>query len=200
MVLQLLRSRLLESFAEVDQLNPASKKKHAKKTSKHGATFSFHPKRLAICFFCMKKKLIYLSSLYSVLSFPHVFSCCRLRISPGLPWIWRAWFSSTNLLRSRMSVPTFAGKGCVAGLTKSDQILGVCVKVLHIRRNDMHVFTDKGILQIFSRFAAHGLRTSPARLPLCSQLSGHLLDTSQTFRKIKLLHTARLVTSDTWTN
>ena len=37
------------------------------------------------------------------------------------------------------------------------------------------------------------------RLPLCSQLSGHLLDTSQTFRKIKLLHTARLVTSDTWT-
>lgn len=77
----------------------------------------------------MIRFFLYLSSLYSVLSFPHVFSCCRLRISPGLPWIWWAWFSSTNLLRSRMSVPTFAGKGCVAGLTKSDQNLGVYMRV-----------------------------------------------------------------------
>ena len=51
MVLQLLRSRLLESFSEVDQLNPASKRKHAEKTSKHRATFSFHPKKNCDSFF-----------------------------------------------------------------------------------------------------------------------------------------------------
>lgn len=124
MVLHLLRSRVLKSFAEVDQLNRASKKNTQRKLQNIAQPSPFIRKKIAIrVFFCMK------NSLYSVLSFPHVFSCCRLRISPGLPWIWWAWFSSTNLLRSRMSVPTFAGKGCVAGLTKSDQNLGVSMKV-----------------------------------------------------------------------
>ena len=127
---------------------------------------------------------LYLSFLYSVLSFPHVFSCCRLRISPGLPWIWWAWFSSTNLLRSRMSVPTFAGKGCVAGLTKPDQNLGVSMKVycthipydtqwyarICIVNTDLFKFSQDKVQEppttstiVFWRcFAAHhGVRISP---------------------------------------